>query len=67
VEPLPPDHPLRALPNAILTPHLIGHTRESMAAIPKVALANILSVLAGEAPASTLNPEIIPAWQQRWG
>lgn len=67
VEPLPADDPLRALPNAILTPHLIGHTRESMAAIPKVALANILSVLAGEAPASTLNPEIIPSWKQRWG
>ncbi len=67
VEPLPPGSPLRTLPNAILTPHLVGHTREFLAAIPGVALANILSVLAGEAPQSTLNPSIIPVWKARWG
>lgn len=66
VEPLPVDSSLRSLPNAILTPHLVGHTRESMAAIPRVALENILGVLAGEAPASTINSAIIPGWKLRW-
>lgn len=66
VEPLPIDSPLRSLPNAILTPHLVGHTRESMTAIPRVALENILCVLAGEAPASTINSTIIPNWKLLW-
>lgn len=67
VEPLPPESPLRDLPNAILTPHMVGHTRESMAAIPRLALENVLCVLRGEAPGSTLNPGIISDWQRRWG
>lgn len=36
VEPLPVDSPLRAVSNAILTPHAIGHTREVLDAIPVV-------------------------------
>jgi phosphoglycerate dehydrogenase-like enzyme len=67
VEPLPAASPLRALPNAILTPHLVGHTQESMAAIPGAALENILCVLRGEVPGSTVNPGIAPVWRQRWG
>lgn len=66
VEPLPSSSPLRALPNAVLTPHMVGHTRESMAALPRAALENVLSALRGEAPASTLNRQIVPAWERRW-
>lgn len=29
IEPLPVDHPLRGLPNTLLTPHVGGHTRET--------------------------------------
>ncbi|MGE0666128.1 MAG: NAD(P)-dependent oxidoreductase [Sphingomonadales bacterium] len=65
VEPLPADSPLRALPNAILTPHSIGHTTESFAAIPRVAVANVLAVIAGEVPASTLNPDALERWKAK--
>jgi phosphoglycerate dehydrogenase-like enzyme len=37
-EPLPLDSPLRSLPNAILTPHMVGHTQESIAAVPATAV-----------------------------
>lgn len=66
VEPLPSDSPLRALPNAVLTPHCVGHTRESQAAIPPYALENIRMVLAGEVPSSVRNPDAVPAWTRRW-
>jgi phosphoglycerate dehydrogenase-like enzyme len=65
--PPPPDSPLRALPNAILTPHLVGHTAETHAAVPKAAIENILRVLDGKPPLSVCNPEILPAWTRRWG
>lgn len=64
-EPLPEASPLRALPNAILTPHAIGHTAESFAAIPRAAVANTLEVIAGQAPASTLNPAVLERWNTR--
>jgi len=64
-EPLPGDSPLRELPNAILTPHAIGHTAESFAAIPRAALANTLEIIAGQAPASTLNPAALERWNSR--
>jgi len=37
-EPLPPHSPLRNLPNAILTPHMLGQTREALAALPETAV-----------------------------
>jgi D-3-phosphoglycerate dehydrogenase len=64
-EPLPPESPLRELDNVILTPHMIGHSRELMAAIPPAAAENVLRVLRGEPPLYVKNPEILPAWHQR--
>ncbi|WCT74357.1 NAD(P)-dependent oxidoreductase [Sphingomonas naphthae] len=66
VEPLPADSPLRDLPNAILTQHMLSHTRDSIEAMPKLLLANVQAVLAGELPPCTRNPEIAEAWVQRW-
>jgi D-3-phosphoglycerate dehydrogenase len=66
-EPLPPHSPLRDLPNAILTPHVLGQTRESLAALPETAVGNVRAILAGELPHHVCNPEIIPRWQARWG
>ena len=40
-EPLPLDSPLRSLSNAILTPHMIGHTQELIAAVPTTAIENV--------------------------
>ncbi len=65
-EPLPLDDPLRDMPNAILTGHCIGHTIDTIQAMPRTAIDNVTRVLAGEAPLSVKNPEVLPAWQKRW-
>src|SRR5579864_7201311 len=65
-EPLPLDSPLRQLPNMILTPHAVGHSREGMEAIGRTGIENVTRALAGEPPLYVLNPEVFPAWQRRW-
>jgi D-3-phosphoglycerate dehydrogenase len=64
-EPLALESPLRTLDNVILTPHMIGHSRELMAALPPAAAENVLRVLRGEPPLYVKNPEVLPAWRQR--
>jgi phosphoglycerate dehydrogenase-like enzyme len=66
LEPLPLESPLRSLPNAILTPHAIGHTQESLAALTPAALENVSRVVRGELPLYVRNPEVIPGWTRRW-
>lgn len=66
-EPLPSDSPLRTLSNAILTPHAVGHTIESFAAIPATAIENALMLSRWEVPASTRNTPIVKAWLNRRG
>jgi phosphoglycerate dehydrogenase-like enzyme len=66
-EPLAPDSPLRELPNAILTPHCVGHSREGAEAVPRTAIANIERVIAGEPPVYVVNPAVLPDWQKKWG
>ena len=56
---------VRTLDNIILTLHMVGHSRELMAAIPPVAAENVLRVLRGEPPLYVKNPEVLPAWRQR--
>ena len=56
VEPLPPDSPLRSLPNAILTPHMVGHTQELIAAVPVTAVENMRRILAGDLPRTSAIP-----------
>ena len=65
-EPLPIESPLRTLPNAILTPHAIGHTQESLAALPLATIETISRVIRGELPLYVRNPEVIPEWTHRW-
>ncbi len=66
-EPLPADSPLRGLPNMILTPHCVGHSREGAEAVPKIAIENILRALDGKPPLYVLNPDVLPAWEKRFG
>ena len=47
-EPLPPDDALRALPNAVLTPHCAGSTHEAVEAGLERAVDNIESFVRGE-------------------
>lgn len=67
VEPLPVDSPLRKLDNAILTGHMIGHSREARERVPYVATENVSRILLGTLPAHVRNPEVIPHWLGRWG
>ncbi|TCH99086.1 D-2-hydroxyacid dehydrogenase family protein [Roseococcus sp. SYP-B2431] len=46
-EPLPADHPLRKLPNTLLTAHIGGRTRENVLARYHDALEDVLAFLAG--------------------
>ena len=54
-EPLARESPLRTLPNAILTPHAIGHTQESLAALPPAAIGNP-SAYSGKLKTNTVAP-----------
>ena len=62
VEPLPASHPLRELPNVILTPHAVGHTVELHEAIARTAVANALQLSRGMLPDSCRNREIEKRW-----
>lgn len=65
-EPLPTDGKLRDLPNAILTPHMAGQSREAYSALPGTAVENVRRLLAGQAPPYVCNPDVVSRWQARW-
>jgi phosphoglycerate dehydrogenase-like enzyme len=56
-EPLPADHPLRILPNTVLTPHLGFATTPIFRQFYGEAIQNILAFLDG-APMRVVNPEV---------
>lgn len=64
-EPPAADHPLRRHPHVIATSHDVGHSAELYAAIPRVAVANTLAALEGQAPAHVRNPAVLPLWMER--
>lgn len=64
-EPLAADHPLRSLPNLILTPHMVGQTREALAALVPAAVENVRRILAGELPLHCRNPSAATRWRER--
>ena len=57
VEPLPPQHPLRTLPNVVLTPHLGYGVREFFEVAYGDTVENIEAYLAGK-PIRILTPEM---------
>ncbi len=64
VDPLPvEDSPLRALPNAILTPNMIGHTQEGALNFIATAIESVRRVLRLEPPVHLCNPEVVSRWQ----
>jgi phosphoglycerate dehydrogenase-like enzyme len=67
-EPLPLDSPLRTLDPArvILTSHNVAASPDSRAGNLRLALESTLEVLAGRVPQYIVNPEVAPAWQQRF-
>jgi D-3-phosphoglycerate dehydrogenase len=58
-QPLAEDHPLRGLPNVVLTPHTAGLTMESVAEMSRVSAEDTVRILAGARPENFINPE---AW-----
>jgi phosphoglycerate dehydrogenase-like enzyme len=58
-EPLPRDHPLRTLPNVVLTPHLGYCTHCVYAEFYGQSIENILAFLDGK-PMRVLNPDALP-------
>lgn len=59
-------HPLFALDNVLLTPHLSGMTRESRRRMGRAAAEATLALLAGERPAHLVNPEAWPRFRARF-
>ncbi|MAG34802.1 MAG: hydroxyacid dehydrogenase [Dehalococcoidia bacterium] len=57
-EPPPADHPLLALDNVIVTPHVATHTEEALRRTSEHVAAGVLAVLRGERPQWCVNPEV---------
>jgi phosphoglycerate dehydrogenase-like enzyme len=58
-EPVPPDDPILAAPNTLLSGHISSFTEVGVDGMAGAVLSNLREVLAGKIPASCLNPE---AW-----
>ena len=56
-EPLPPDHPLRGLPNVLLTPHTAGPTDDDLPEMTRMALTDLSRFLRGETPLHSISLE----------
>ncbi|GJD71852.1 NAD(P)-dependent oxidoreductase [Methylobacterium goesingense] len=55
VQPLPDDHPYRACPNLLLTPHVAGTSTDSLRAMGLGAAEAMIRILAGERPHNLVN------------
>lgn len=64
-EPLPSSSPLREIEGVILTPHMIGHTREVFEAMPGCVVENVNRLIEGIEPVYLRNPEVKPRWRER--
>lgn len=56
-EPTPPDNPLLAMENVIVSPHGMAWTREGLAGNSRDCCRNILAVARGEVPPCLANPD----------
>jgi D-3-phosphoglycerate dehydrogenase / 2-oxoglutarate reductase len=65
-QPLPVDHPFRAMENVVLTPHLAGITDESMARLAKASIEQAFEVLEGKLPRHLVNHDVLPLFRQRF-
>ena len=65
-EPPPHTHPLMAFDNVLVSPHTAGITRQSRHNIAKIAAEQMLDILDGKRPPRLLNPEVWPAYQDRF-
>ena len=59
LEPLPPDHELRRLPNVLLTPHIAAGGIEMRRAIGAVAVEEVVRFARGEPPQNVVTREML--------
>jgi phosphoglycerate dehydrogenase-like enzyme len=57
-EPLPASHPLVALPNCLVVPHIASATRATRGRMATMAAANVVAGLRGERLPTPVNPEV---------
>jgi D-3-phosphoglycerate dehydrogenase / 2-oxoglutarate reductase len=65
-EPPPHDHPLMAFDNVIVSPHVAGSTIEARENMGRIAAEQALDILDGKKPPRLINPEVWPAYQERF-
>jgi D-3-phosphoglycerate dehydrogenase len=58
-ENLPTDHPLCAMQNVVLTPHIGGATYDTEANHSKLIADDVVRILSGEKPVNCVNPEVL--------
>lgn len=58
-EPLLPGHPLLALDNVILTPHVAWYTKEASERLEQETLQRTLEILKGKTPQNIKNPDVL--------
>lgn len=58
-EHLPVDHPLCAMDNVVLTPHIGGATYDTEANHSRLIADDVTRILAGEVPVNCVNPEVL--------
>jgi D-3-phosphoglycerate dehydrogenase len=56
---LPTDHPLVAMPNVVLTPHIGGATWNTEARQAQMVADDLEALLSGKTPANIVNPEVL--------
>ena len=65
-EPPPHDHPLMAFDNVMVSPHVAGHTVEARENMGRIAAEQVLDILDGKKPPRLINPEVWPAYRDRF-
>lgn len=58
-EPVPAEHPIVRLENAILTPHIAWYSEQAMAELQEGCAHEAVRVLRGQMPLSLANPEVL--------
>jgi D-3-phosphoglycerate dehydrogenase len=65
-EPPPHDHKLMAFDNVLVSPHTAGATVESRENMARIAAEQVLEILDGKRPPRLINPEVWPAYRERF-
>ncbi len=65
-EPPPSDHPLMKFDNVLISPHIAGSTIEARENMGRIAGEQVLDILDGKRPPRLINPEVWPAYRDRF-